>query len=698
MVAKITTGKSIFGAVAYNEKKLQAGEATSLGAINSMADASRQGLHEKAQTLQSLADRNARTTRNTYHIALSFAKDDRLNPEELRTIAKEYLDGIGFEAQPAYVYRHHDTANDHIHIVTTNIRTDGSRINDSFIGRTKSEETRKAIEIKHNLIKAEDQPRQATKQSEQVALKSQARHTINQTLKGAKPSTVGELNALLREQGIKVIEQSGKTARGDDYRGYIVTRISLQTGQETGASIKASKVFEAGWSTKLGKQFAENEKGKAKQLKRMRSDVKDSFKRPNLSVEDLRQDLAKRGVGTIEHRNEQGFLYGMTYVDQKKGYIYKASEMGKPYSAASWRERAKTDKLSESELKSLEEKLKKYMHQRTEQLGLRSAAIKQLSLSDLQEYVAKKGFKLQASTPHLNEFVNAKQKTYEYFLKKDTAKLEEIQQGIERLRPEYRKAVTTGAGIVEAKGVGVHRFNEDIKVNLRAHIDSASSLQVGRLTEQEELLLRHAGRQDGVGSLPQWVHVQNVDWKFWKSKFSEHRSQALEEKLYGNYLRTQLQKATKSSKPVEYLLKRGILVKQVDGGHATYVHDRENYRVLTSKKASRQIEGQGYQEADYKRVRTRMSESVVVEVLNHLEVLNNPSLRSEKDGQLKKQLEKNAKALSSTAKARKGLASYIGSKGAGLKERGLYDILQRNTQEEETPQERQSRKHRRIST
>lgn len=696
MVAKITTGKSIFGALAYNERKVQAGEAVTLGAINSMANAGRQGLHEKAQTLQSLADRNARTTRNTYHIALSFAPDDKLSAEEIRTIAREYLVGIGFEAQPAYIYRHHDTANDHIHIVTTNIRVDGSRINDSFIGRTKSEETRRAIEIKHDLVKAEDQPKRETKQTARVSLKAQARHTITGTFKEAKPSTVGELNTLLREQGLKVIERTGTTRKGEDYRGFLVTRINPRTGQETGASIKASKVFEAGWSEKTDRQLAENGIGKAKQLKRVRRVVKDSFAQRGLTAEELRKDLADRGVRTIEHRNEQGFLYGMTYLDQKTGYLFKASEIGKGYSAASWRERADTDRLGEGQLKHLEENLKGYMHLRTEQLGLRSAAIKRLSLYDLQEHVAKEGFKLQAATPHLKEFIVARQKTYDYYLRRDQDRLLKVQRGIERLKPEYRRGVSDAAGIVEVKGRGTHRFNQDIELDLPTDGAGPVKLEMERLTAQEKVVLKYAGQQGGVGGIPQRVHVQNVDWKFWKDKFGDHLGQALEEKLYGNYLRTHLQKAGRSAKPVDYLLKRGIIVEKLTDGHITYVHDCENYRVLMSRKASRQVDGQNYQEKDFERVRTNMSEPVVADVLNHIRALNNPHLRSENGGQLKKQLEKTSKVLSSTKKARTELASYIGSKSEALRHRGLYDILQRNAEEEETPQQRQTRKQQRL--
>ena len=139
MVAIIRTGKSLYGALAYNERKVEQGQAVLLGAVNSLARAERQTLAEKARSLQRIAERNPRTQRNCVHIALSFAAGDTLDEDELRQITQDYLQGIGFGDQPGYLYRHRDTANDHVHFVTTNITRWGKRIDDSFIGATKSE-------------------------------------------------------------------------------------------------------------------------------------------------------------------------------------------------------------------------------------------------------------------------------------------------------------------------------------------------------------------------------------------------------------------------------------------------------------------------------------------------------------------------------------------------------------------------------
>ena len=62
---------------------------------------------------------------------------------------------IGFGNQPYLVYLHYDTGHPHIHIVSTNIQRDGSRISMHNMGRNQSEIARKEIEIEFGLVKAE---------------------------------------------------------------------------------------------------------------------------------------------------------------------------------------------------------------------------------------------------------------------------------------------------------------------------------------------------------------------------------------------------------------------------------------------------------------------------------------------------------------------------------------------------------------
>lgn len=85
------------------------------------------------------------------HISLNFHPGEKLTEETLKEIAHEYMERMGFGAQPYLVYQHFDAGHPHLHIVTTNIRRDGSRITLYRIGKYESESARQAIENKDGL-------------------------------------------------------------------------------------------------------------------------------------------------------------------------------------------------------------------------------------------------------------------------------------------------------------------------------------------------------------------------------------------------------------------------------------------------------------------------------------------------------------------------------------------------------------------
>ena len=67
------------------------------------------------------------------------------------------MNKIGFGEQPFIIYKHEDAGHPYIHIVSTVIKEDGSRINTHNIGRNQSEKARKEIEQQYGLIKVERQ-------------------------------------------------------------------------------------------------------------------------------------------------------------------------------------------------------------------------------------------------------------------------------------------------------------------------------------------------------------------------------------------------------------------------------------------------------------------------------------------------------------------------------------------------------------
>jgi hypothetical protein len=154
MVAKINEPIGFRTAICYNEKKVGRGVAELIDAGNYLKAPEDLSRADKIQRFDMLAQRHKSITRNTLHIALSFDLSERVSREKLAEIAGVYMEKIGFGDQPYLVYQHHDAKHSHIHIVTINIREDGTPIQLHNIGRNQSRQARMEITKEYGLVPA----------------------------------------------------------------------------------------------------------------------------------------------------------------------------------------------------------------------------------------------------------------------------------------------------------------------------------------------------------------------------------------------------------------------------------------------------------------------------------------------------------------------------------------------------------------
>ncbi len=210
MVARIKRGSSLSRTLNYNEQKVKLGGAECINAVGYPKDLDQLSFYDKLHRLEHQAALNERITANTVHISLNFADADQLDQEKLNTIADTYMRMIGFGKQPYLVYEHKDAGHQHIHIVTTNIRADGSKIEMNNIGRNQSEKARKTIEVLYGLTKAEQEKQ--TKSQEQKpdhfgpprvqygknGTKQAISNVLEYVTREYKFTSLGELNAILQ--------------------------------------------------------------------------------------------------------------------------------------------------------------------------------------------------------------------------------------------------------------------------------------------------------------------------------------------------------------------------------------------------------------------------------------------------------------------------------------------------------------------
>ena len=77
------------------------------------------------------------------------------------------------------------------------------------------------------------------------------------------------------------------------------------------------------------------------------------LKRSNQSLPTLMKSLQKENIDTVLRQNNDGIIYGITYVDHKTRCVFNGSHLGKQYSANAILHRCAGEKLQLSEAQSI---------------------------------------------------------------------------------------------------------------------------------------------------------------------------------------------------------------------------------------------------------------------------------------------------------------------------------------------------------
>lgn len=201
MVVRLTKGSRVAGAIRYNERKVQSGQAVQLGAENfGHPRLAQTSIGYKTKTLEHLTRRNPRVRQPCIHCALAFHPDERFSDEQLHRLSTEFMTDLGYAAQPYLLYRHHDTAHPHVHVVTVTVASDGRAISDAFLHRRISR-IRRRLEQRHGLRPAQGRAVATVSQSPEATLPNETNRTARSQIGPFAP----EMKSL---QLLRLVEQT----------------------------------------------------------------------------------------------------------------------------------------------------------------------------------------------------------------------------------------------------------------------------------------------------------------------------------------------------------------------------------------------------------------------------------------------------------------------------------------------------------
>jgi len=273
MIAKIFEACATFEGVFYNFDKVEEGKAEFIEAVNFQPLEALEEVHpiDYYNYLEAHSALNKNVSEPQLHATIS-TEEDNHDKIQLAEIAKSWLAKMLYGKQPYLLFFHQDTKNNHVHIVTTRIDSDGRKINSAF------ERMRSIAAL--NQIMGVDEIKSAHKDLEKA--------------KSYRFSNLSQSKLLL--------EKAGYTLKGNDI---------IKFGKKL-ATTDFDKI-----------EFKKPDEGRAYQLKAIFQKYKPRYDTAGL-VNFLK---SKMGIELIFHSKDGKPIYGYTVIDHAQKNIYKGSDI-----------------------------------------------------------------------------------------------------------------------------------------------------------------------------------------------------------------------------------------------------------------------------------------------------------------------------------------------------------------------------------
>ena len=336
MIAKISATENLGGALGYNFKKVEKGEASILLAAELYQDREgRYTMEDMLADMQAVIPEKCRTKKMVFHCSLNPHPDEKLSNETLTQIAKEYMEALGYDKQPYIVFKHNDIAREHIHIVSLRVDSRGQKINDRFEKR-RSKKITDALERKYGLIpssKIADKVMNETPKIDTTRgnIKEQMASILRMVLKRYCFCSLGELNAILSAYNLAV-EEVKTEFRGRKYDGLVYIPTDGK-GNKAGTPIHASDIGRGVGYTAVQNRIQNSKQNIKPLIPTVRRKVLGVMRTSPDTEERLRQRLEEQGLCVVIRKNANGRIYGITFIDDEVGIALNGSRLGKGYAA-----------------------------------------------------------------------------------------------------------------------------------------------------------------------------------------------------------------------------------------------------------------------------------------------------------------------------------------------------------------------------
>ena len=354
MVAKISLGNSLYGALSYNGEKInkEKGRLLDTNKIYNDGTGSVDIKRAFADFMQWMPS-TTKTERPMVHISLNPHPDDVLTDAQLTAIAREYMEKMGFGDMPYMVYKHTDINRHHMHIVALRVRTDGSCVSDKN-NFYRSKEITRELERKYGLKTAERE--KVTPETPLLKidpsgdLKKQVASIVKIVGMRYHFQTIGEYNAVLGLFNVRCENTDGRV-NGREYHGLVYFALG-NDGKPIAVPFKASR---------LGK-FAGREAIDAK-YERSKDKIEIAPTKTKVSKalsecsgkDDFIARLKEDNIDVVLRYTDEGRIYGVTFIDHNTFNVLNGSRLGKAFAANALESKFNSDTMQEHQIPSTDD-------------------------------------------------------------------------------------------------------------------------------------------------------------------------------------------------------------------------------------------------------------------------------------------------------------------------------------------------------
>lgn len=338
MIAKIGRGSNLYGALVYNQLKVEKekGQVLYTNKIIETPD----GSYATSQLLRSFEPyllANRKTEKPILHISLNPNPKDKVSDEQFEKLAQEYMQKMGYAEQPFVVFKHTDIDRTHIHIVSVCVDEAGRKISDKFEKRRSMDvcrELEKQFCLVSAIEKKQNPQNQIFKPVDYKAgdIKSQMTSVIRYLPNYYKFEGFGAYNALLSLFNITSEEVKGEF-NGIPKQGLVYFALN-EKGKKASNPFKASLFGKQAGNVQLqqhcekSRELLKNEPSKPL----LKTTIEMCLQRAS-EEKEFKKLLLERGINTVVRRNTEGRVYGITFVDYRAKSVWNGSQLGKNLSA-----------------------------------------------------------------------------------------------------------------------------------------------------------------------------------------------------------------------------------------------------------------------------------------------------------------------------------------------------------------------------